>query len=105
MWAKVTFKKLLCQLILTCALGCTFLGYFTYLVLDWYYYKLPNTRPPENPDFPNPYVFSGFGLAFGLALGLGFALYLGLRHSRWRRSSGVPLHDAMWNPPVPHVPE
>lgn len=105
MWAEVTFKKLLCQLILTCALGCTFLGYFTYLVLDWYYYKLPNTRPPENPDFPNPYVFSGFGLAFGLALGLGFALYLGLRHSRWRRSSGVPLHDAMWNPPVPHVPE
>jgi hypothetical protein len=56
MWAEVSFKKLLRQLIPTCAFGCTFLGYFAYLVLDWYYYKLPNTPPPEKPDFPNPYV-------------------------------------------------
>jgi uncharacterized RDD family membrane protein YckC len=105
MWAKVSFKKLLCQLILTCALGCTFLGYLAYLLLDWYYYELPNTPPPDNPDFPNPYVFIGFGLVFGVALGLGFALYLGLRHSRWRKSWDAPLSGAMWYPASPHFPE
>ena len=46
MWHKVSFKKPLCQLLLTSTLGCAFLGYFAYLVLDWYYYKLPNTHSP-----------------------------------------------------------
>jgi uncharacterized RDD family membrane protein YckC len=105
MLAKVSFKKFLCQLILACPLVCAFLGYLAYLVLDWYYYKLPNTPPPGDPDFPNPYVFIGFGLGFGLALGICFSSYLALRHSRWRRSWEGPVNDAMWSSPLPQFPE
>jgi uncharacterized protein involved in exopolysaccharide biosynthesis len=36
---------------------------------------------PDSPSFPNPWLFTGGGLAAGLALGCGWAMFLELRES------------------------